>query len=307
MLDGAGRLALFEQDRLGLFGNHGFDCGVQWLADSSGRRTAAVVGGEGERPVLLVHGGLSQAGEWALVAGKLRSRLVIPDWPGCGLSDTVGMRRVGLRRFGERWLTAMVDALGVDEVDVVGSSTGGYFGLVFALAHPERVRRLVQVGAPPGLRRTAPMMFRLFAIPGLGARLLRRQPRDAEANRKQVFSNLVARPERIPVDMLEHDLQAMALPNSVDSAVDFSRSLVHPITGLRRDLLIDRELASLAVPSLYLWGTDDNFVKPDTVSDVLENAAAVRLQTIDGAGHLLTFEEPDIVAESVTEFLGSNG
>ena len=93
--------------------------------------------------------------------------------------------------------------------------------------------------------------------------------------------------------MLEHDLQAMALPNSVDSAVDFSRSLVHPMTGLRRDLLIDRELASLAVPSLYLWGTDDNFVKPDTVSDVLENAAAVRLQTIDGAGHLLTFEEPE--------------
>jgi len=27
----------------------------------------------------------------------------------------------------------------------------------------------------------------------------------------------------------------------------------------------------------------------------------------NGAGHLLTFEEPDIVAETVTEFLGSNG
>jgi pimeloyl-ACP methyl ester carboxylesterase len=55
--------------------------------------TAAVVGGEGERPVLLIHGVLNDAGEWALIAGKLSGRLVIPDWPGCGLSDAVPVRR----------------------------------------------------------------------------------------------------------------------------------------------------------------------------------------------------------------------
>lgn len=79
MLNGAGRLALFEQDRLDLFDSHGFDGEVQWLTDSVGRRTAAVVGGEGERPVLLVHGALSQARGWALVAGKLRRRLVMEN------------------------------------------------------------------------------------------------------------------------------------------------------------------------------------------------------------------------------------
>ena len=99
-----------------------------------------MVGGEGELPVLLVHGGLSQAGEWALVAGEsCAADSSSPTGPVAGSATRVGMRRVGLRRFGERWLTAMVDALGVDEVDVVGSSTGGYFGLVFALAHPDRV------------------------------------------------------------------------------------------------------------------------------------------------------------------------
>ncbi len=48
-------------------------------------------------------------------------------------------------------------------------------------------------------------------------------------------------------------------------------------------------------------------MKPEKVSDVLDDAAAIRLQTIDGAGHLLTLEEPDIVAGAVNEFLGSNG
>jgi pimeloyl-ACP methyl ester carboxylesterase len=301
-----GRLVRFEHDRLRLFSEHDFDAETQWLTDANGRRTAAIVGGAGERPVLLLHGGVSQAGEWALIAGKLRRRLVIPDWPGCGLSDAVGVHRVGLRSFGEQWLTAVVDALGVDDVDIVGSSTGGYLGFVFALAHPQRVRRLVQVGAPPGLSRTVPLMFRLFATPGLGTLLLRRQPKDAEANRTQVFSNLVARPDRIPVDMLEQDLAAIALPGFVESAVDFSRALVHPLTGLRQQVMIDHELASLTVPTLCVWGTDDNFVKPATVRHVLDSAPSIQLHTVAGAGHLLTFEAPDAVATAITEFLASD-
>lgn len=304
--DRDGRRARFEQDRLNLFLANSFEGTTRWLGDTHGRRTAAVIGGEGERPVLLVHGALSQAGEWALIAAKLRRRLVILDWPGCGLSDAAGMRRIGLRRFGEEWLAGVVDALAVDQVDIVGSSTGGYFGLVFALAHPERVRRLVQVGAPPGLRRTVPAIFRAFATPGLGPRLLRRQPKDAEANRKQVFSNLVAHPERIPVALLELDLAAMALPTAVASAADFSRALVNPVTGLRREVLVDRELASLSVPTRFVWGTDDNFVRLESVTPVLESAAAVELRPVEGGGHLLTFEAPDVVAEAVIEFLGSN-
>ena len=85
------RLAL-EHDRLELFKSHGFEASAAWFGDSDGNRTAAVVGGEGERPVLLIHGMLNDAGEWALIAGNLSGRLVIPDWPGCGLSDAVPIR-----------------------------------------------------------------------------------------------------------------------------------------------------------------------------------------------------------------------
>jgi pimeloyl-ACP methyl ester carboxylesterase len=56
-------------------------------------------------------------------------------------------RRAGrFRRFGVEWLTGLVDALGADQVDIVGSSMGGYLGRVFALAQPECDRRLVQIG-----------------------------------------------------------------------------------------------------------------------------------------------------------------
>ncbi len=297
------QLQSFSDDRLALFRAHGFEGEAGWLANSAGLRTATVFGGEGDRTVVLVHGTAMQAGEWALVAAKLGGRIVIPDWPGCGLSDPVDIRRSDPRKFGESWLAGVVDALGVEQVDIVGSSTGGYFALALALAQPQRVRRLVQVGAQPGLIRAAPLIFRLLATPGLGNLMMRKQPKDAEANRKEVYSNLVAHPERIPVEILENDLAAMVLPHAASTALALFRSLISPLGGVRPNLLIADELPNLTVPTLYLWGTEDNFVRLEKVRQVLERAPAVRLQTVSGAGHLLTLEEPGAIAEAVEEFL----
>jgi pimeloyl-ACP methyl ester carboxylesterase len=302
MSDDSRRLA-FEHHRLELFKSHGFDASAAWFSNSDGRRTAAVVGGEGELPVLLIHGVLNDAGEWALTAGELSGRLVIPDWPGCGLSDAVPVRAVGFRRFGVEWLTGLIEELGAERVDIVGSSMGGYLGCVFALAQPERVRRLVQIGSEFGLVRGAPMFFRLLVTPGLGTFMLSRQPKDAEANRKQVFSHLVRHPDRIPVDMLEHDLAVIGLPGAVDSATDVLRALVHPLSGTRPSVMIRDELADLKVPTLYLWGTKDNFLQPDKARQPFELASAVTLRTVEDGGHLLTWEAPDLVANAITEFL----
>ena len=295
----------FEQHRLELFKSHGFDASAASFADSDGHRTAAVVGGEGKLPVLLLHGMFNEAGEWALVAGKLSGSLVIPDWPGCGLSDAVPIGPVGFRRFGVDWLTGLVDALGAEQVDIVGSSMGGYLGCVYALAQPERVRRLVQIGSEFGLVSGAPMFFRILAAPGLGPFLMSRQPKDAEANRKQVMPHIVRHPDRIPVEILEHDLAVIALPGAVESAKDVVHSLVSPLSGTRRSVMIHDELADLKVPTLYLWGTRDNFLRPDMVRHVFARAAAVTFREVDDLGHLLTWEAPDLVANAITEFLHS--
>ncbi|HEX6247445.1 MAG TPA: hypothetical protein VFZ64_06190 [Nocardioidaceae bacterium] len=71
---------------------------------------------------------------------------------------------------------------------------------------------MVQVGSFPGLSSATPFIFRLLATPLVGCLMLGQQPKDAEANRKQVFSNLVAGASCLPVDVLEADLAATALP-----------------------------------------------------------------------------------------------
>lgn len=296
---------VFEQSRMELFARHGFNASAEWLGDREGRRTAAIAGGSGAATTLLVHGAISDAGEWALVAPHLDGHLVAVDWPGAGLTPPCDIRTLGIRRFAVEWLDSVIDAVG-HPVRIIGSSTGGYFALLYALAHPEKVDRVVQVGSPPGLTTKTPFMIRLFATPVVGRALLGQQPKDAEANRKQVFSNLVADPDRIPVDMLEADLAAMSLPGAAQHAYDFCRALVNPLTGLRKkNLLSDDELSALAVPTCFLWGSKDNFLEPSAAAPRLDLADAVTTQIVQGAGHLMTVEVPEQIAAMSSAFFAS--
>ncbi|MGH2762210.1 MAG: hypothetical protein ACRDL0_19210 [Thermoleophilaceae bacterium] len=61
----------FERERLALFARYGFEAESRRITDRHGRATYLLVRGEGPRPTVLVHGGLSQASEWAPLAGRV--------------------------------------------------------------------------------------------------------------------------------------------------------------------------------------------------------------------------------------------
>jgi pimeloyl-ACP methyl ester carboxylesterase len=98
------------------------------------------------RPVLIVH---DPAGSSALTTyyaqPMIGSRPVIcPDLPGAGESDNiVGNAGVTPGDYAEAMHSAL-DALGLDEVDVIGRYSGGPIGMEMAFQRPGRVRHLVQ-------------------------------------------------------------------------------------------------------------------------------------------------------------------
>jgi len=57
------------------------------------------------------------------------------------------------------------------------------------------------------------------------------------------------------------------------------------------------------VPTLLLWGSDDNFVRPESVRSVVASAPNVTFEIVEDAGHLLTLEAPDRIASSIRAFL----
>src|SRR5581483_6621610 len=85
-------------------------------------------------PLLLVHGSGMSASTWAPLMAHLRTfRLLALDLPGFGLSDGFDYRGRPLRSHAVAALTSLLDALGVDQAPIVGTSLGGMWALCLAL------------------------------------------------------------------------------------------------------------------------------------------------------------------------------
>ncbi|OWW20264.1 alpha/beta fold hydrolase [Noviherbaspirillum denitrificans] len=102
-------------------------------------------------PVLMIHGsgpGVSAWANWRLTMPELarRCRVIAPDMAGFGFSE----RREGIAYKLDTWVAqavGLLDALDIQQADVVGNSFGGALALAMAIRHPKRVRRLVLMGS----------------------------------------------------------------------------------------------------------------------------------------------------------------
>lgn len=106
--------------------------------------------GQGD-PVLMLHGsgpGVSAWANWRLALQRLQSdfRLLAPDLAGFGYSQTPP----GFAFTRQNWLDQIVrflDAMQVERAHVIGNSFGGSMALALAIAHPERVGKVVLMGS----------------------------------------------------------------------------------------------------------------------------------------------------------------
>ncbi len=300
----ASLLGPFERDRLALFARHGFQGESRWVPDRQGRCTYLIGRGEGPCPTVLVHGGLSQASEWSLLAGRLPGHVLIPDRPGYGLSYRIDYRSVAdYRQAAADWLLDLADGVGADQVDLVGNSMGGFFAMAFAIAHPERVRRLVLVGAAGGLHKEVPLFARLWGNPVTGPLISRLKITDPETLRKQVFARLlVAHPETVPLDFLEIMIAADAIPGADRTAYTMLRA-VTTLRGVRPKLMLRDDIAHLPVPTLFLWGDADAFAPPSHGQDLAARMPDAHIEVLPDTGHLPYVDRPDTVATAIIGFL----
>lgn len=301
----AGDLVTFERERLALFARYGFEGESRRVIDRMGRSTYMIGRGEGPCPTVMVHGGLSEASEWALLAGRIPGHVIIPDRPGCGLSYPVVYRGVDYREAAASWLLSLVDGIEANQVDLVGNSMGGFFAMAFALAHPDRVRHLVLPGAPAGLDEYIPLFLRLWGNPILGPLMMRlgiTRPPSAEALRKRVFATLlVAHPESVPPDMLEVMIAAAAIPG-VDLTAQTMLRTVTSLRGWRPQLMMRDDMAHLPVPTLFAWGDADAFAPPSSGHDMATRMPDAQIEVIADAGHLPYLDRPDAVADAIIGF-----
>lgn len=117
---------------------------------AAGLKTNYLEAGAGD-PVILIHGsgpGVTAYANWRLCIPALaqRYRVLAPDIAGFGYTERKPDQVYDLD-FWVRHLVEFMDAVGVERARFVGNSFGGALTLALTARHPERVDKLVLMGA----------------------------------------------------------------------------------------------------------------------------------------------------------------
>lgn len=267
----------------------------------AGARVHLLEAGTGD-PVVILHGGAGVGAEHIPLLAHLsrRFRVVLPDRPGHGLSGDFDYRR-DLTQANVEFVAALLDELGIERAAIVGNSYGGLMAVQFAIAHPERVSRLVLLGFFPGIDRKLPALMRVTVVPVLGSLLGRIFGRPTVNNTRKFFSKLlVAHIERMPDELVE--LEALHSRRHGRSIAGLFRE-GFTVRGFRPRYLVGADLPKLAVPTFWLWGERDAFMPLDSARATAARIPGARFSVIPDAGHLPTTDQPAETARQLEHAL----
>lgn len=233
--------------------------------------------------VVLVHGSGGSALSWWQQVPRYarRHRVIAYDVYGFGRSQGDPALRHPRRLPGD--LAAVLDAAGVARAALVCQSLGGWTGLPFALAHPERTAALVLCGSPGGLH--TPGILRDFA--GLPERVKRRPGLAGMALAEDC-------PAREPERTFLYEQIGARNPPDVIAAYG---------AGLAEVAIAPERMAGYAVPTLLLAGADDAFFSPPALAEAAAAIPGARLQVFPGVGHSPYWEVPERFDAEVLRFL----
>ncbi|MCF7222250.1 alpha/beta fold hydrolase [Marilutibacter chinensis] len=260
---------------------------------------ACIDHGEGEA-ALFLHGFPLNSFQWRGAIARLAPyrRCIAPDFLGLGHSEAGDGQslapdaQVGM-------LLALLDALGIDSVDVVANDSGGQAAQLLVASHPQRVRSLLlsncdtEINSPPAAMAPVialarenrwvdewiapwhadPVLAR--SAEGIGAMCYADPGHPTDEAIDAYFSPLLASPRR------------RRLANAY--AVALARN---PLTG------IGPRLARCGVPTRIVWGMADTIFAPDD-ADHLDRAfdRSRGIRRLPGYKLFWPEERPDVIAE----------
>jgi pimeloyl-ACP methyl ester carboxylesterase len=261
--------------------------------DLAGVSTAVLEAGDGP-PVVLLHGQGGWSGMWLPVIPDLMKthRVIAADLPGLGASEVPDGPPDAARVLA--WLDALIQRTCQAPPALVGASLGASIAARFAIAHPDRLSRLV-LAAAGSLGRFRP-------APGVVLALIRFIARPSERTQQGFLRQVAVDPARVRALMGERweASQAYSLDRARTPSVRAANRRM--LRELGTKTIPPQDLARIAVPTALVWGRHDRVMR----LKIAEEASARYgwpLHVIEDAGHFAA-EQPEAFRGALRAALG---
>jgi len=231
-------------------------------------------------------------------------RILAVDWLGHGRSDRADASARGLDHQHE--LRAVLDALRLDRVVLVGHDASGPDAIDFAVTEPGRIGRLVLLntyyGHAPKLR--LPEMIRLLADPDLapladamiaepGQRLWLLAHTGSQFGMDPADRDGVAARSLLP-QFFGDDTQPEAL-----AAIRAWTAGLFPALDQQDTHIAVGDLAALDLPVKLVFGSADHYLSPDLARHLAGLFRHAEVHLIEGASHWPQWDQPAEVAKLI--------
>ncbi len=229
-------------------------------------------------PVVLIHGAGGNYLYWPSEIRRLPGvRTYVLDLPGHGKSTGTGHQSISAYvDTVVRWL----QAVGLHRAVIVGHSMGGAIALRLALEHPDNLHALGLLGTSASMK--------------VNPTLIEDTANDIHFERavKNVISWSFGRQASESLIEIAHKRM-----------VKTRRTVLHGDFLACDDFNVSGRLGEISCPTLVLCGEEDKMTPARRVQQLADAIPQAHLEIIQGAGHMVMLEKPQVVADALLHFL----
>ena len=219
------------------------------------------------------------------------ARVIAPAHPGCAQTDE--NRDVDTIEDVVFHYLEVLDALKLTQFDLVGSCVGGWIAAEIAARHPEKIRKLVLIGAT-GLFVEKALIGDIFMM--------------AQPERGSSYAGLREMLFAVGNQPMALELFPDGMGEIEDELRRYQMLRFGSRIGFKPPYFYNRSLRNrlhrIFSPALVVWGEKDNMVPRahgETYARLIPNAGELKL--IPNAGHSVIVVQPELAAQVVLDFL----
>jgi 2-hydroxymuconate-semialdehyde hydrolase len=244
-------------------------------------------------PLMLIHGsgpGVTAWANWRLVMPALaeQRRVIAPDMLGFGYSERPNPPDYQRDTWVEH-AVGVLDALGIEQADLVGNSFGGGIALALAIKYPQRVRRLVLMGSVGVSVPITPGLDRVWGY----------EP--SFETMRQLMDTFAYDRKLVTDELAELRYQASIRPGFQESfAQMFPAPRQRWVDGLASQ---EADIRSLQHETLIIHGREDQVIPLQASLQLAELIANAQLHVFGHCGHWTQIEHAGRFTRLVDDFL----